>query len=128
MYINANKVVLKSEAELEFIKKLIRHYDINKIREHRVLHSFTRGRRIVQKENRDSKINKEIENMINGVCLRTPKTFQAKHKPHDFRHIHQESVFSTIDMKDRTEHFYRKFAKDSLENDIYLENRYFCQY
>lgn len=57
--------------------------------------------------------------------MRKPKTFEAKHKINDFTDNKEENVLGTIDISRRTEKFYSKFAMDSLENDIYLENRYF---
>ena len=58
-------------------------YDIDRIREERILKSFTIGRKLKAKENTDRRINTEIENMgnrlelilnlVQGLWVRKPK-------------------------------------------------------
>ena len=53
----------------KFLKKFLRNYDIDRIREQRVFHSFSIGRKIIPQENTDETINTQIENTINQINL-----------------------------------------------------------
>ena len=47
--------------------KYLRQYDLQKIREQRIIQSFTVGRQLKYQENSDKRISKEIENEISGL-------------------------------------------------------------
>jgi len=69
-------------------RKIIRSYDIEKIRQQRVLESFRIGRQIKVKENTDRRINSEIESTVLGLCKRKPalrkgSIFEGIHHVHD---------------------------------------------
>jgi len=88
--------------------------------------SFTLGRKIVAKENTDRKINTEIENSVMGICMRKPKG-EPKTKKKTAVAIHftpKDEIFGSIDLKKRTDEYYKKFAEDTLENDIQKELRH----
>lgn len=88
--------------------------------------SFAIGRKIHSKENTDRRINGEIQNLIMGVCMRRPKAdtkSKGRSKAIPVHFAPKDQVFSSVDFKRRTDSFYRKFAADSLENDIEKELR-----
>ena len=98
--------------------KFLRNYDINRIREQRVFHSFSIGRKIKPNENTDETINTQIENTINGVCFRRPgKAIQKIGDQIEVQH-RKDDVFSTSNLIKRTSKFYRQFAELTIDNDI----------
>ena len=58
---------MHEEIDNQFLKKFLRNYDISRIKEERVVQSFSIGRKIRNEENTDKRINKEIENELNGL-------------------------------------------------------------
>ena len=105
----------------------LRNYDIFRVKENRMLQSFTIGRKIIQKENTDRKINTEIENTVLGVCMRKPKNKTPKGKMR-FRApvVHfspKDEVFGTLNLSKRTDEYYLKFASNSIDNDLEKEIR-----
>ena len=56
-----------------------------------------------------------------GLWMRKPKAGKSKEKSHALHFAPTEEIFSTFDFKKRTDDFYIKFAKDTLENDIIKE-------
>lgn len=105
----------------------LRNYDIFRVKENRMLQSFTIGRKIIQKENTDRKINTEIENTVLGVCMRKLKNKTQKGKMR-FKApvVHfapKNEVFGTLDLSKRTDEYYLKFASNSIDNDLEKEIR-----
>ena len=113
-----------------YLKILLRNYDIDRIRQERALISFTILRRIIPEENTDAKINTEIENSINGVWKRTPsklgrrmKITWNKKNSVSFAKKADKEVFGSTSISKRTDEYYRKFAQGTIENDILRERR-----
>ncbi|CAI2387419.1 unnamed protein product [Moneuplotes crassus] len=146
-----NFVHAKSEESEKCFKHFLRNYDIEKIKFERALQSFTTGRKIRRHENTDKKINTEIENSIQGLCFRKPKKsifhpsgnvsiraqtrllrLNSKKSPAS-RKIptcftpppleRRDVVFSSTDLRKRTNEYYKNFAKLTLENDQARELR-----
>jgi hypothetical protein len=93
--------------------------------------SFTIGRKIVSKENTDTKLNTEIENAVMGVCMRKPKAdlciskpkgdATPKNKALSLHFTPKYEVFGSTCMQGRSDAYYAKFARETLENDIEKE-------
>ena len=93
---------------------------------YKVLDFLTKYVSIVYKENSDKRINTEIENIVNGWCMRRLKIINSSQKtsqPEPVDHAPTDQVFSTNDFWKRTDKFYSNFAKDTLETDIEKEIR-----
>ncbi|CAI2385189.1 unnamed protein product [Moneuplotes crassus] len=136
-YYEDYKEILEEEP-VSHLKSFLRNYDIERIKQERVLHSFTIGRKIRRAENTDRKINQEIENDIMGLCPRKseyyislpeskPKINKRK-KSRLLNHLsppaqRDNKVFDSIYLTKRTDDMYKNFAKTTLEGDIIKENR-----
>ncbi|CAI2363882.1 unnamed protein product [Moneuplotes crassus] len=109
-----------------YLKHFIRNYDVERVKQDRVMQSFTIGRKIIPKENTDRKINMEIHNSIMGVCMRKPKADnknKAKKKSDIPHFASKNQVFGSADLQKRTDEYYSNFAKNTLQNDIDKKNR-----
>lgn len=110
----------------EKLAKYLRNYDIDKIREQRVINSFAVGRKISYKENCEKRISNAIELLLAKESKRANSYFKAGL-------IRQESipkmtpkkkVFESSNFLLRTDEFYRSIAEELVQNDIKCERKY----
>ena len=109
--------------EMTLMQDYLRTYDIEKIREQRVLQSFTFGRKLRYSENWDDRINKAIESMISTEWWqRIPRLRSGdKSKEDSLRNHPDSSIFNSKGFEGRTDDFYKNFAYEMLAKDISKE-------
>jgi hypothetical protein len=87
--------------------------------------SFTIGRKLVSKENTDRKLNNEVENAVMGVCMRKPKEeAKSKNKSLALHFTPKDGIFGVTNLQNRSNAYYSKFARETLDNDIEKELRF----
>ncbi|CAI2386650.1 unnamed protein product [Moneuplotes crassus] len=110
------------------MKKYMRNYDINKIREHRIMNSFTVGRKISAKENSDNRINSAIDLLIARETKKADSYLKAGivTKKEINNIMPKKKIFESDNFGTRTDKFYKSIAEELIQNDIKRENQKRC--
>ncbi|CAI2375307.1 unnamed protein product [Moneuplotes crassus] len=106
------------------LKTYMRNYDVSKIKEHRILQSFTLGRKISTRENSDNRISSAIDLLMARESKKADSYLKAGliSKENLPQIMPKKKVFESSNFVSRTDRFYEEIAQELIQNDIKREN------